>query len=201
MGLSIHYNGSFKVGASLPEMIEEVEEVAKVHKWKYRVFETEFPDPNFRSEKYSDKIYGIHFTPPDCETVSISFLSNGKMSTAMHLEFYGNSDDKDYQEYLYTISVKTQYAGIQIHMLIIHLMKYLSNKYFGRFEMYDEGKYWETGDQKILEEIFGRYNLIMDRFATALQTIPSNGGENLEEYLLRIFEKVHKKIRVKKKKK
>jgi len=43
MGLSIHYSGSFNPKASLQAMIEEVKDIAETYKWKYFVFEDEFP--------------------------------------------------------------------------------------------------------------------------------------------------------------
>jgi len=47
----------------------------------------------------------------------------------LHLRFFGHSSDEQEQKYLYMLSTKTQYAGIKTHMLIIHLLKYLTNKY------------------------------------------------------------------------
>jgi hypothetical protein len=81
MGLSIHYTGAFKKGASLSDMIEEVRDIAETFHWKYKVYESSFPDNTYGNTDYDDNIYGISFTPPDCETVTIAFLSNGKMSS------------------------------------------------------------------------------------------------------------------------
>ncbi len=47
MGLSIHYQGSFKHAKDLPLMIEEVVAIAKINHWKYFIFENEFPDSAF----------------------------------------------------------------------------------------------------------------------------------------------------------
>ena len=121
MGLSIHYSGSFNPSASLEEMVEEVVEIAKVYQWRYTVFETKFSERGF-DEPYNEKIYGIMFSPPSCEPVFLSFLSNGRMSNETHLRFFGHSSDEQEQKYLYMLSTKTQYAGIKTHMLIIHLL-------------------------------------------------------------------------------
>ena len=43
MGLSIHYSGSFNTKASLQAMIEEVKDIAEIYKWRYYVFEDQFP--------------------------------------------------------------------------------------------------------------------------------------------------------------
>jgi hypothetical protein len=115
------------------------------------------------------------------------------MSNDMHLEFYGNSSDKKKQKYLYMLSTKTQYGGIKTHMLVIQLLKYLSNKYLQTFELIDEGKYWETGDEKVLEETFTRYDDFMNSFGDALDTFPKKSGETMEKYLSRVLAYAKKK--------
>ena len=81
-------------------MIDEIKDIAKTLQWSFTFFETEFPEKSFETENYNDKVYGICFSPPECEPVFFSFLSNGKMSSFINLEFYGNSNDKTYQDYL-----------------------------------------------------------------------------------------------------
>jgi hypothetical protein len=114
-GLSIHYNGRFKTDASLKELIDDVLDVVRLYDWEHFVFETEFPPALPATDEYTQDIYGICFTPPKCETVSICLLSNRWMSDAAHLQFYGNATSEEERGYLYSLSVKTQYAGIEIH--------------------------------------------------------------------------------------
>jgi hypothetical protein len=192
MGLSIHYSGSFNPSASLQGMIEEVVEIAKVYQWKYTVYETNFLRAEF-DDKYDENIYGVTFSPPSCEPVFLTFLSNGRMSSNTHFKFFGNSTDKNEQKYLYMLSTKTQYGGIKTHMLIIHLLKYLSKKYLKTFQLTDEGRYWETGDEKLLEDAFKRYNDLINSFADAVETFPIKTGETMEEYLSRLLARVNKK--------
>ncbi len=186
MGLTIHYNGRFNPAASLSALIDEVRDIAEINKWKYHVFENEFPPNAIGKTEYNDQIYGICFSLPECEPVWLSFLSNGKMSCPPNLEFWGNSDEPDKKEYLYMLFTKTQYAGIEAHKFIIQLLKYLNEKYLLDFNMTDEGKYWETGDEDLLKEIFGRYTRLIDSFSNALQSIPIKKGENLEDFITRI---------------
>lgn len=195
MGLSIHYSGEFKQGASLCSMIEEVKDIAELHGWGYHVFEENFNIDALGKKSYSQEIYGIRFTPPDCETVSIEFLSNGRMSSLMLLNFYGQSEVQAEHEYLYMISVKTQYAGIEIHKLIIHLFKYLSKKYFTNFKFSDEGQYWETGDEKLLQEVFNRYDNLINSFSSATEIYPKEKDETFESYFTRLISHVQKRIK------
>jgi len=193
MGLSIHYSGSFKQGACLSSMIEEVKDIAEVYNWKYNISNDIFIEEALGKEDYNQNIYGINFTPPNCETVVIEFLSNGKMSSLTHLKIFGKNNEKPEQEYLYMLSVKTQFAGIEIHKLIIHLFKYLSEKYFTDFKITDEGQYWETGDEKVLGEIFTRYVDLLDNFSSALETYPMKDNEAFEDYFARLMNQIQKR--------
>jgi hypothetical protein len=193
MGLSIHYSGSFNPNASLSAMIEEVKDIAELYKWDYKVFEDVFPENSLVKTEYTQCIYGICFTPPECETVDLCFLSNGKMSSPAHLIFFGKSKTQEEQPYLYMLSTKTQYSGIEIHKLIIHLFKYLSGKYLQDFKVLDEGHYWETGDEKLLEATFKHYTELIESFASSIEIYPVNPGESFEAYFERLLQQIHKK--------
>ncbi len=195
MGLSFHYSGSFNAEASLPAMIKEVKDIVEVFKWQYYVYEEEFPAGSIGKAEYNQNIYGISFTPPGCETVFLCFLSNGKMSSAPNLQFYGNSKNKEEAEYLYMLSTKTQYAGIEIHKLVIHLLKYLNGKYLQDFTVMDEGEYWETGDEKLLEDIFKRYTFLIEGFTSSLENYPKKDDESFEAYIERLAQQLHEKYK------
>ena len=185
MGLTIHYNGRFGKPELLQPMIEEVEDIARIYKWRYNINNTHFPKGSFNKDGHDNKVYGISFTPADCETVSICFLSNGRMSCSSLLKFYGDSTDKTRQEYLYMVSVKTQFAGWQTHLFIVGLLKYLSKKYFSEFNVNDEGHYWETNDEEILKQNFNRYTTLLDSVSTAFETFPVKDGETMNDYIER----------------
>jgi hypothetical protein len=195
MGLSIHYSGSFKKEALLEAMIEEVKDVAEIYDWKYTINNTRFPKNSFNKTEYDGKLYGISFTPPESETVSLSFLSNGKMCCAARLEYFGNSENENDKMYLYMLSAKTQYAGSSTHKIIIHLLKYLNQKYFHDFKLTDEGEYWETGDETILEKNFKTYTDLINGFVDSLKNYPINTNESFTDY----FERILKMLKTKRK--
>jgi len=193
MGLTIHYNGKFNEKASLSEMIEEVKDIAEIYNWQYITYENQFPTNSFDDDTFNENIYGISFVPPESEPVFLCFLSNGRMSSPDHLKYFGNSADETERKYLYMLSTKTQFAGSGIHKLIINLLKYISKKYFIEFNVMDEGKYWETGDEKLLDETFSRYNNLLDSVCFALENIPLKSKETFEEYFTRILKLIHNK--------
>jgi len=193
MGLSFHYSGSIANPDLLPELIDEIQNIAQMYKWKYFVFDRQFPEDTIGKQDYNQNIYGICLTPPGCETIDICFLSNGKMSSITNLKFFGKAEDQAEQAYLYMLSVKTQYAGIELHQIVIQLFRYLNKKYFVDFKMTDEGSYWETNDLALLQTTFKRYTDLIDGFASALEYIPVQNGETIESYFERLMKLLHDK--------
>ena len=194
MGLSIHYSGRFNKDAILSDLIAEVKEVAETFKWDFKIFLEEFPASKNESQPYDGKIYGISFTPPECETIPICFLSNYRMSSNVLLKFYGYSKDQSENKFLYMLSVKTQFAGTTIHKAIIELFRYLYKKhYFSEFKLVDEGEYWETGNESLLEQKFKENGDLIDNFSMALETIPIKRGESFEDYFERIIGRIDKR--------
>lgn len=195
MGLTIHYNGCFKEEGSLSEMIEEVKEIADVYKWEYMIYESNFPESSLRNADYNQNIYGISVVPPQCEPLYLCFLSNGRMSSYTNLKFWGRFDNDEESPYLTMLSTKTQYAGLEIHKLIIHLLKYLSEKYFRELNVIDETYYWETGDEKILEERFKLFESLLDQVWFGLNNFPKDDDETFETYFERLLKLIHLKKR------
>lgn len=193
MGLSIHYSGSFKKGYPLVSMIEEVKDIADVYGWKYTIHNTHFPEATFGNQNYDGLLYGISFTPPNSETISLTFLSNGKMCQGANLRFFSDGLNEKDKAYLYMLNAKTQYAGSTIHKIIIHLLKYLSQKYFNEFKLTDEGAYWETGDELVLENNFKIYNDLIEGFADSIINFPINKNESFTKYFERILKLVENK--------
>ena len=191
MGLTIFYSGRFNPESSLSEMIEEVKDICEVQKWKYKIFNREFPALPFPN-KYDGQIYGICYTPPECETVKLEFLSNGRMSCSALLHMWGSSENKDHKKFIYSPWTKTQFAGYEVHALIVEIFRYVSKKYLLDFKMTDEGHYWETNDLEVLKERFSLYEGLLDNFCLGLQSMPVKKGENMEEYLIRVMEEVQK---------
>jgi len=187
MCLTFHYSGSFKKDASLPELIDEVKDIAEINHWDYEIYETQFPHNTFGADAFNDRIYGISFNAAGSEPVWLSFLSNGRLSTPDLLQYYGHPEDPADQKHLYLVSTKTQHAGIAVHMVIINLLKYLDSKYLTGFKVYDEGQYWETGDESLLEDVFKRFNTSVDIFGHAVESNAKLPDESYEEYFKRIL--------------
>lgn len=191
MGLSIHYRGSLLNKASLPALVEEVKDIAIIHQWPFEVYDCEFPLYRFGRKKYSNTLYGIRFTPPECETVSLCFLSNGRLVSFYSWLLYIKSLGKDHSWLQGAASVKTQYAGENVHKMVIHLLDHVSKKYFRHFALMDEGQYWETRDENLLHQNFAVLNGLIKSVGTVMQENPIQNSEPFEKYFERLLQEMH----------
>jgi len=73
----------------------------------------------------------------------------------------------------------------------IHMLDHLSQKYLRHFKLSDEGQYWETRDEKLLDDKFKQLNALMESFNTALDTQPMQEGETVEKYVERLLQQIH----------
>jgi Na+/phosphate symporter len=79
-----------------------------------------------------------------------------------------------------------------VHKALIHLLDHLSWKYFRQFKLSDEGQYWETRSEKLLDDNFKHLNACMESLNSALETRTVNEGEKFEHYFKRLLQRIHK---------
>jgi len=187
MGLTIHYHGRIADKQKLPQLIEELEEISKVHGWNYHILEREFPTGDNPEDEHDGNLYGIVFNPPGSEPVSFTFLRNGRMCGPMQLNCWGESTNQKELGYLYMNSTKTQYAGSEIHKMVIGIFRYIVPRFLSDFEMMDEAEYWETKDDKLLAENFRINTELINGFADALSENSKHKGENIESFIERVI--------------
>ena len=180
MGLAIHYSGYLQHKEMLDPLIEEVTDICKELGWPTHSFD-------------DDAIKGVSFAPEGSEPVFLTFNHEGRTLSPLSILTKDIYDGVQIpKELIYTTSTKTQYAGMEAHIAVIRLLKYLSTKYLKDFTLSDEGNYWETGDEKILSRQFDRYNGAMDMFSAVLKDLPAVPGEtaaSLAERLERLLKK------------
>ena len=106
------------------------------------------------------------------------------------VHFFADSENSEERNCIFSNSVKTQYAGIQNHQVIILFFRYLSNKYFEDFELSDESGYWETNDEEKMKQQFQIYGRLIDDFTLAFETLPAKENEDIITYLERLMKNV-----------
>lgn len=145
MGLSFHYKGRLTNAGQLTQLVTEVAKIWCILGWKVTVFKSEYPEDNFVSP-IDKNDYGILFSPPNCDPVSLVFDSEGRIYTPwmkeilikheagevkvitvkLNLddenptpEFSEEMEEFDPLELVYSISVKTQFSGAESHVKLI----------------------------------------------------------------------------------
>ena len=194
MGLTIHYNGKLKNANDLKSLIDDVKDVAIAEKWDYFVFEDQFENNSFSEIIDRENIYGIMITPPKSEPFSMSFLSNGRMSSILNFNVMQLGNDIN-EELLYAVFTKTQYSGYENHKKLILLLNFISKRYLEDFECKDDGYYWESRDEDLLKKTFEKYTNLIDGFTSSIEMIPMNEGENLKDYLIRLASITNKNLK------
>jgi hypothetical protein len=171
MGLTLHYTAKLRNRTHLQPMVEEVADICQSMDWKYRLVEISmegeadhFPlEPGESTSEFKEiNLNGISFTPPDCETVCLSFSDAGYTCSEMNVmasDMLANYEPS----FIYSIHTKTQYAGVDTHIAIVKLLKYLEKKYLIFENGHDEGNYWETMDKQELEKNFGNNTELIER--------------------------------------
>jgi hypothetical protein len=194
MGLTIHYRGKLKNANDLKSLIDDVKDVALAEKWDYFVFEDQFENNSFSEIIDRENLYGIMITPPKSEPFSMSFLSNGRMSSILNFNVMQLENEIN-EDLVYAVFTKTQYSGYENHKKLILLLDFISKRYLEDFECIDDGYYWESRDEDLLKKTFEKYTNLIDGFTSSIEMIPMTEGENLEDYLIRLASITNKNLK------
>ena len=157
MGLSIHYSGRMDDIARLGRMCDELEDIAEAMDWAWTRMDEDWYRPtsaHLVSAPHGVQIKGhlplkgISITPTgNCESLRFFSDREGNLRDAMSMIMI---HDGALRPESVRISVKTQFASPELHMVIVKLLKYLRKRYVSNLIVRDEGEYWETGDRETL---------------------------------------------------
>ena len=167
MGLSIHYSGTIRSNEMIKELASEVAEICQSLNWSFNII-----DDN------GDEIEGIVFSPKKSEPICLTFHTNGKLCSP-----FGFKNKEAYiahgldPELMYMCHTKTNYAGPDVHIAIVKLLRYVSQKYLENFKMYDEGLYWENNDEYATCNQFAQHNAALDSMADSLSCLERKHNE------------------------
>ena len=171
MGLTIHYSGKLRSPASISPLIAEVVDISKSMGWPYEILE---PSPEI-------PVHGVLVSPEGSEPLWLTFHKEGFMCNPLLYSYIkeveGVGIPESAEQWLFT---KTQYAGVEAHMAMIRLMRYLSQQHFERFELHDESRYWETNDEAICRQKFAEYDRLMYMVGDTLDSLEMDPAESSE---------------------
>jgi len=190
MGLTIHYHGRIKSQSLIPELVAEVEDICQTMNWAYTLIDRVLegvpedyagllgvaPDQGYQAR-------GISFQMHEkSERVTLCFGPDGLTLSPMALYRPDLTDWADDMLAHHSFT-KTQFAGVECHVAICRLLKYLAGKYFLYLEVTDEGNYYETEDLRALEKKFGVYGEVLDQVSTALQSADLKKATSIPDLL------------------
>jgi hypothetical protein len=177
MGITIHYKGSLRDAALTAELAEEIADICKSMGWQYETVG-------------KDDVSGIIFQPhPKCEIVELVFDRKGRLINPL---VYPDDDPALMVEWVHT---KTQFAGPDVHIAVVKLLKYLKRKYLTDLEVEDEGEYWTREDRAYLLNKFAFLNKAIAMVGNLLASSePPAGKISAEELADRIEELLKKRL-------
>lgn len=181
MGLTIFYSGKIRDMRLLPALTEEVMDICDHLHWKSGNLK---PYPEI-------PLTGFQFHPPGCEPVWITFRDNGILADPVYFIFKDDTYAPPDPKHEFWLSSVTQFAGMDAHMALINLLRYLSAKYFEDFELIDESEYWEFGDEVLCKDRFDEFEKAMDEMAMKLSQLDGQHGLSGDSVRKRIDDLLH----------
>ena len=175
MGLTIHYAAQLNDPRSLPLLVAEVQDICASAHWTY----TRIPVDD--QEEHLDLRGIVVNLSRESEPLWLTFSSDGRLTTPLAYQMRDRFPDWAFQAF-----TKTQFAGPQTHIVLVHLLKYLAGKYFSSIQVNDEGQYWDTEDVGVLRERFETYQQVFNQVFDVLQTLPAVPGEPVTRLAERI---------------
>jgi len=146
MGLTIRYCGELLSFDQIDELVSDVADICLTIGWRMM--------PIHPSNIMPGK--GVVITPEGCESILLTFLPNGMLYDIWHFIYTSDPENETINEYHgQWIFTKTGHGGLDTHLAIIKMFRYLSQRYFKSFDLKDESSYWETNDVSECAAHFG----------------------------------------------
>ncbi|MFN0037733.1 MAG: hypothetical protein ACKVUS_21945 [Saprospiraceae bacterium] len=178
MGITISYRGRLRRKQDIQTLTNEVKDLCKSANWDYETWDDGMD---------GKPLYGITFKiHPDSEGVWMTFNKEGMLHDFFSIDRPVEFLDEDGYHWNYT---KTQFAGVETHIVTCKLLRFLGEKYFEDWKVEDDGLYYETGDTKYLTQVMDFLNDAINDFSESLEDIPVKEGDSLTEHLTSIMQR------------
>ena len=196
MGITIFYKGKLNNMQHVNSVVDELNDISEIMNWEKTILDNDWNQPNtaelIRHENRIDitghiPLKGIRINlHPDCEPLSIFFDKQGNLQDILGMVLNHEENEDSFNRHL---SVKTQFASPNIHISIIKLLKFLKNKYISDLDVFDEGGYWETENQELLEQKINFINEKLDKVEEIITTIQEDLSRLPREEAIKLLEK------------
>lgn len=192
MGVTIHYRSTIDL-ARLPAMVAGLKEIAAHYGWGYTVMEDgevtdhlgaadEEPEEEVEEEEEARAkedegiqiegpipLSGIILNPGEgCESIWLLYRANGRSSSIMTYVLARDGFLPEDKGWVWT---KTQFTRLEVHVVLVELLRYLGQHYLSSLEVNDEGQYYETGDLAQLQHLREKLNFWLGRIVEGLSRV------------------------------
>lgn len=189
MGVTLHYKGKLKSLEMIEEITSELLDIAVAKEWKYQIINPEDFDKEI--DPHIPLIKGIMAFPNNCDPLTFTFINDGRLISPMISLFSEKDINKFLAEDSYYAFTKTQNAGVETHIEIVNLLKYLSQKYFEVWECIDDSGYYHTGDKQNLIKTLGVIDSAMealeDAFEVHAEMIDNSKPEEIVNFISEVL--------------
>jgi hypothetical protein len=199
MGICIYYQGTLRDLSQLPQLVARLQTACARLGWPCypideRILGTaeaceierdrdaeghEAPVYRSRRVPVDDRVRGVVIQPPGCETLFLTFGSDGRL---VHYSDVGAGQQPGHYGLIVDhFSVKTQFSSPAIHMQVCELLR-LVEPYMAQWEVADDGGYWGTWDERVLQETWALYEGLLEALSQpeALEATLRKAGVDIE---------------------
>lgn len=185
--IKLRYRGRLRRPADAETLADEAEDICRSNGWKCYRWERDWSKPASVRLSMGDgaisveghaPLRGISFSPPDCETVWLTFTPDGVLHSLMSLSdpsWTSNTGGHPWQR------VKTGFDGAHTHLLLCRLFIYLQEKYFAEFDCEDESGYWQHRDDARLEAFMHNLQADWAQLTEELAALDADGSISTEK--------------------
>ena len=195
MGVTLYYHGSLRQPQDVHGLISELTDIATANHWKYHVLDDPW-DKEVTVKLVHDEglarfvgnagLKGIVLSPhPESEGVHLLFDKEGVLRSL--LEMTDPPDKRD--GFAFT---KTQFAGIDVHIQLVHLLEHIGKKYMQEWHLEDDSGYMKHRDRERALEVFHTISDAINAITEAFDTIdiPENIKEDEAKFISLVEERI-----------
>jgi len=194
VGITIHYRGKLPKQHSIDDVIGHFKKFCFERDLECWVAEDEVTNENCLQESdIGTQVKGIKIdVHSDCEILAFTFdVETRKLCDIWEQQRTGKkfTCGKDW-EYLSStgkqvkvrgsLFCKTQFAGVEAHLLVCALLEELKNKFIPSLYVSDEAGYWKTRDMNKLKENFGVSERALKALGEVLKAAAEKRGMEVE---------------------
>ena len=198
--IKLRYRGRLRDPQQVYALSQEVEDICETHGWSHHRWDEDWSQPSNLKIDFTGAaleteghaaLKGITFHPhPDSESVWLTFEPDGTLHSLLTLnqpDFTADlpADQLPWQR------VKTGYDGVETHIQLCNLLRYLADRYFDLFEVNDEAGYWQHGDEARVRQWMAEIDRKRQALRDAIAAVEADDSLSEEDRQQRVMQLIY----------